>query len=126
MPSLFLESFTSNLKKILKKNILKNKPKFVLTGNSYWSNIVFQINIAELSKYNVPIFILQHGGQFDILKILPERDFIFDIADKFLAIGNKNIFQKKYRKKNYSNWISKKIFKIRKYIQKIYIVNNYH
>ena len=121
LPSLFLESFLSNSKKILKKNILKNKPKFVLTANSYWSNIVFQINLAELSRYNVPIFILQHGGQFDILKMLPERDFIFDIADKFLTIGNKNIFQKKYRKKIIQIGYPKKIVNL-KNISKKYIL----
>ncbi len=121
LPSLFLESFTSNSKKLLKKNILKNKPKFILTGNSYWSNIIFQINVAELSKYNIPIFILQHGGQFDILRMLPERDFIFDIADKFLSIGNKNIFQKKYRKKIVQIGFPKKILEF-KNVSKKYIL----
>ena len=114
LPTLFLEGFKNNIENLTKNKIFKDKTKFIMTGNSYWGNMMFQVCAAELSLVKVPIYIVQHGGLFDILKYLPERNFVFDIADKFLTIGNKKLFEKKYRKKIVHQGYPKKNFQIKK------------
>lgn len=114
LPSIFLEGFHKNLKNSIKNILTVSKPKFILTGTSYMSDIYFQLMTAELTRLNVPFYISQHGGQFDILKLLPERDFINEVADKFLIMGNKKFYSKKFKDKLIYQGYPKKISKINK------------
>jgi len=93
IPKYYLESFLCARSKAL--NLFPKNPVKILTGTAYQANEGFKIWIAEQKIKNVPLIILQHGGNMGLSLRNQTEDHQLKVANHFLSWG--------WKRKNYYN-----------------------
>jgi putative transferase (TIGR04331 family) len=80
LPIAYIENYTDISSFV---NKIEANPKYILTGNAYWSNENFKFWMAKMKNYGCKIFLLDHGGAFPLLYSTFNHEEI--ISDKFIV-----------------------------------------
>ncbi len=89
IPASYLEGY-KNLSQIPKKLKWPISPLAVFTSNSFYSNEIFKIWVANKTEGKTQLIIGQHGGHYGISKFSFEEDHETTIADHWLSWGWRN------------------------------------
>jgi putative transferase (TIGR04331 family) len=93
IPKIYLENFLCARSKAL--NLYPKNPTRIFTSTAYQAKEGFKIWVAEQKKKNVPLIILQHGGNMGLSLRNQSEDHQLKIANQFLSWG--------WKRKNYHN-----------------------
>lgn len=93
IPKLYVENFLCARSKAL--NLYPRNPTRIFTSTAYQANEGFKIWAAEQKTKNVPLIILQHGGNMGLSLRNQSEDHQLKIANQFLSWG--------WKRENYHN-----------------------
>ena len=86
MPVAYKEGYSSCLDQISVQNWPDN-PKLIYTANSYNSDDIFKIWMADKSERGAPIMIAQHGGSYGVAKEAFMERHQLKISNKYISWG---------------------------------------
>ena len=86
MPTAYKEGYSTCLNQILDQNWPDN-PKLIYTANSYNSDDIFKIWMADKSEHGAPIMIAQHGGSYGVAKEAFMERHQLKISNKYISWG---------------------------------------
>ena len=115
LPVNYLEGY-SKLSTLINKLDWPNKPSFIFSSNSFYTDDIFKLYAAKKKEAKVQIFTGQHGGHYGIGKFGCYEDYQLSISDIFFSFGwkdhKKDVFPIGVLSKikiNYTNSNQKKI-----------------
>ena len=94
IPKAYLEGY-ENLSSATKNLSWPKTPKAIFTSNSFVSDDIFKIWLAEKTEIGIPLITNQHGGNYGVAKWSSAEDHQIAISDHFLSWGWKEKNQSK-------------------------------
>lgn len=97
LPKNYLESFKQNIENI-KKIPWPEKPNYILSSFAHITSDEFKFYYyLKKKEYDIPFYLLPHGGGYTFSKYGHKHLFEYRVCDKFLSWGNE--IHKKYSNK---------------------------